>query len=179
VKKTGDKHQHTSTNKQDIVARLTSFISKVCQIPPKTQIRLDVSSMNLLKNLRTVKRILFFDDSKEVLKYDLTKTALDLARLTNEIKGFIAVLESDFSERESQTFEYAQMEPQNRFVAEVLRQKKVFMEKYDRCCELFTHDKLAQYGRERDETIKHGRELLKEIEATYNKLPLSSGHMGL
>jgi hypothetical protein len=53
------------------------------------------------------------------------------------------------------------------------------MEKYDRCCEFYNHDKLAQYRRERDEMIRHDRELLKEIEATYNKLPLSAGHMGL
>jgi hypothetical protein len=71
------------------------------------------------------------------------------------------------------------MEPQNRFVTEVLRQKKLFIEKYDRCCELYNHDKLAQYGRERYETIRHGRDLLNEIEATYNRLPLSVGHMGL
>lgn len=63
--------------------------------------------------------------------------------------------------------------------ARVLRQKKRFMEKYDRCCELFTHDKPAQYGRDRDEAIRYGRDLLQEIEATYNKLPLSAGHMGL
>jgi hypothetical protein len=71
------------------------------------------------------------------------------------------------------------MEPENRFVTEVLRQKKHFMEKYERCCELYNHDKLALYGRERDKTIKDGRDLLKEIEATTNKLPLSAGYMGL
>jgi len=137
--------------------------------------------MNLIKTLKAIKRTLFFDDSKEILKYDLTKTAVDLARLTNEIKGYIAELESDFSKKdtESRTFDYVQMEPQNRFVSEVLRQKKLFMEKYDLCCELFNHGEHVQYRRERDETIKYGRGLLEEIEVTYNKLPISIGIGGL
>ena len=132
-------------------------------------------SMNLLKTLKAIKRTLF--PKEEALKYNLTKTAVDLARLTNEIKGDIAELESDFNKQdiEPRTFEYAQMEPQNRFVTEVLRQKKVFMEKYDRCHELFSHGDPVQYRRERDETIKSGQDLLKEIEVTCNKLPLSVG----
>jgi hypothetical protein len=137
------------------------------------------SPSHRLNFLIAIKRILF--PKEERLKYDLSKTAVELARLANEIKGYIRELESDFSNKdiESQTFDYVQMEPQNRFVTEVVKQKELFMEKYDRCCELINHDKQAQYRRERDETIKHGRELLKEIEATYNKLPLSAGHIGL
>ncbi len=129
--------------------------------------------------LKAIKSVLF--PKEEFLNYDLSKTSVELARLANEIKGYISELESDFSKQdlESRTFDYTQMEPQNRFVTEVLRQKKHFMEKYDLCCELFNHDKLALYGRERDETIRLGRELLKEIEATTNKLPLSAGSMGL
>ena len=132
-----------------------------------------------LDPLIAIKRVLF--PKEELLKYDLSKTAVELARLANEIKGYIAELESDFSKQDSEprTFEYAQMEPENRFVTEVLRQKKLFTEKYDRCCELFLYDILVQYGREKEETIKHGQYLLKEIEVTYNKLPLSSGSMGL
>jgi hypothetical protein len=137
------------------------------------------SPSHRLNLLRAIKSVLF--PKEELLKYDLSKTAVELARLANEIKGYIGELESDFSKQdiESRTFDYVQMEPQNRFVTEVLRQKKLFIEKYDRCYELFNHDKLAQHGRERDETIRHGRNLLKEIEATYNKLPLSAGHIGL
>ncbi len=78
-----------------------------------------------------------------------------------------------------QTFDYEQMEPENRFVTEVLRQKKLFMEKYDFCCEFYNHGEYVQYRRERDETIRRGRDLLKEIEATYNKLPISMGIGGL
>ncbi len=128
---------------------------------------------------RAIKRVLF--PKAERLTYDLSKTAVELARLANEIKGYMRDLESDFSVQDikPRVFEYTQMEPENRFVTEVLRRKKLFMEKYDRCCELFTHDKLEQYGRERGEAIRHGRDLLQEIEATYNKLPLSAGHMGL
>jgi hypothetical protein len=137
------------------------------------------SPSHRLNPLRAIKRILF--PKEELLKYDLNKTAVELTRLANEIKGYIAELESDFSKQDSEprTYDYTQMHPQNRFVTEVVRQKTLFMEKYDHCCELYNHDKLAQYRRERDETIKHGRDLLKEIEATYNKLPLSAGHMGL
>ncbi len=129
--------------------------------------------------LRAIKRVLF--PCEELLKYDLNKTSVELARLANEIKVYIAELKSDFGkkETESRIFEYAQMEPQNRFVTEVLKQKKLFMEKYDRCSELYDYNKLVPYGRERDETIKCGQELLKEIEVTYNKLPLSSGYMGI
>ena len=132
-----------------------------------------------LDPLRAIKRVFF--PKEDLLKYDLSKTAVELARLANEIKGYLAELESDFStqDTESRTFEYAQMEPQNRFVTEVVKKKGQFMEKYDRCCELYNRDKLVQYGRERDETIRYGRELLKEIKATTNKLPLSAGHMGL
>lgn len=128
---------------------------------------------------RAIKRVLF--PKAERLTYDLSTTAVELARLANEIKGYLREVESDFSVQdiEPRVFEYTQMEPENRFVTEVLRQKKLFMEKYDRCCELFTHDKLEQYGRERDAAIRHGRDLLQEIEATYNKLPLSAGFMGL
>ena len=137
------------------------------------------SPSHRLDSLRAIKRVLF--PNEELLKYDLSKTAVELARLANEIKGYISELETDFSKQdiELRTINYFQLEPENRFVTEVLRQKKLFMEKYDRCWELYNHDKLAQYGRERDETIKYGRELLKEIEATHNKLPLSAGHMGL
>ena len=129
--------------------------------------------------IRAIKRILF--PKEELLKYDLSKTAVELARLANEIKGYISDLETDFGKQdiESRTFDYGEMEPENRFVTEVLRQKKLFTEKYDRCCELYNHDKLVLYGIERDETIKYGRDLLKEIEATTNKLPLSAGHIGL
>jgi hypothetical protein len=77
------------------------------------------------------------------------------------------------------TFEYTQMEYQNKFVTEILKLKSLFIMKYDHCCELYNHGKLEQYRKERDETIRRGRELLKEIEATYNKLPLSTGIMGL
>ena len=124
------------------------------------------SPSHRLNTLRAIKRVLF--PKEELLKYDLSKTAVELSRLANEIKGYISELETDFSKQdtESRTFEYTQMEPQNRFVTEVLRQKKLFMEKYDHCCELYNHDKLVQYERERDETTRHGRELLKEIEAT-------------
>ena len=125
----------------------------------------------MLNAFRALKDALF--PSEERLKYDLVKTAVDLARLTSEIKGCIAVLESDFSEQESRTFEYAQMEPENRFVTEVLRQKKLFMEKYERCRVLLHHR--PEYRRERDETIKCGQDLLKEIEVTCNKLPSSVG----
>jgi hypothetical protein len=137
------------------------------------------SPSHRLDPLKAIKSILL--PKEELLKYDLNKTAVELARLANEIKEYIDELESDFSKQdtESRTFEYTQIEPQNRFITEVIRQKKLFMEKYDHCCELYNHDKLAQYERERDETIRHGRELLKEIEATYNKLPLSMGLMGL
>lgn len=137
------------------------------------------SSSHRLDPLKAIKSILF--PKEELLKYDLNKTALELTRLANEIKKYVGDLESDFSKQdtESRTFEYTQMELQNRFVTEVLMEKKLFMEKYDLCCEFYNHDKLAQYRRESDETIKLGRELLKEIEATYNKLPLSVGHMGL
>ncbi len=132
-----------------------------------------------LDPLRAIKRVLF--PWEELLKYDLSKTAVELAKLANEIKGYVSDLETDFSKKDTESliFEYTQMEPENRFVTEVLRQKKHFMEKYERCCELYNHDKLAEYGKERDETIKHGRDLLKEIEATTNKLPLSAGYMGL
>jgi len=132
-----------------------------------------------LDPLRAIKKVLF--PWEELLKYDLSKTAVELAKLANEIKGYVSELETDFSKQdlEPRTFDYAQMEPDNRFVTELLRQKKLFMEKYDLCYELYNHDKLALYGRERDETIRHGRELLKEIKATHNKLPLSAGHMGL
>lgn len=132
-----------------------------------------------LKLLRAIKRVLI--PKEELLTYDLSKTAVELTRLANEIKGYIGEVASDFStqEIESRIVKYTQMEPQNRFVTEVLRQKKLFMEKYDRCCELFHHGNRVQYGRERDETLMYGRELLKEIDATYNKLPLSAGHMGL
>ena len=113
--------------------------------------------------------------------YDLSTTAVELARLANEIKGYMRALESDFrvQDIEPRVFKYTQMEPENRFVTEVLRRKKRFMEKYDRHYELFTHDNLEKYGRDRDEAIRYGRDLLQEIEATYNKLPLSAGHMGL
>lgn len=134
--------------------------------------------MNLLKMLSTIKRILLFDDAKEIRKYSLTKTAVELAKLANEIQGYLAELESDFGEQESWTYEYAQMEPQNRFVTEVLRQKNRFLKKYDRCREFFRHVDVVQYGRERDETIRYGRDLLKEIEATSNKLPASMGSGG-
>ena len=76
-------------------------------------------------------------------------------------------------------FDYEQMEPENRFVTEVLRQKKLFMEKYDFCCEFYNQCEYEQYIRERDETIRSCRDLLKEIEATYNKLPISMGIGGL
>jgi hypothetical protein len=49
--------------------------------------------MNVFNALKALKEVLF--PREERLKYDLTKTAVDLARLTNEIKGCIAVLESD------------------------------------------------------------------------------------
>jgi hypothetical protein len=137
------------------------------------------STSHRLDPLRAIKRVLF--PKQELLKYDLSKTAVELTRLANEIKGYISELESDFGKKdiESRMFDYTQMEPQNRIVTEILKQKKLFMEKYNRCCELINHDKLAQYRRERDETIKYGRDLLKEIEAAYNKLPLSAGYMGL
>ena len=137
------------------------------------------SPSHRLNPLRAIKRVLF--PKEELLKHDLSKTAVELARLANEIMGYISDLESDFSKQdtESRTYDYGQMEPENRFVTQVLRQKKLFMEKYDRCCELFNHDILVKYGREKEETISCGRELLKEIEATTNKLPLSTGHMGL
>ena len=132
-----------------------------------------------LDPLRAIKRILF--PKEELLNYDLSKTAVELARLANEIKGYISELESDFSKQdiESRTFDYFHMEPDNRFVTEVLRQKKLFMKKYDLCCEFYNHDKLEPYGREKHETIQYGHNLLKEIEATTNKLPLSTGYMGL
>jgi hypothetical protein len=125
--------------------------------------------------VRAIKRVLF--PNEELLKYDLNKTAVELARLANEIKGHIGELETDFSKQdlESRIFEYVQMESDNRFVTEVLRQKKLFMEKYDFCCEFYNHGEYVQYRRERDETIRRGRDLLKEIEATYNKLPISMG----
>jgi hypothetical protein len=135
--------------------------------------------MNLRKTLGAIKRILLFDDAKAVRKYSVTKTALELARLRNEVQGYLAELESDFSEQESRTFKYAQMEPQNRFVTEVLKQTDRFLEKYDRCRELFLHGDLVQYGRERDETLRDGRDLLNEIEATANKLPASMGYGGV
>jgi len=137
------------------------------------------SPSHRLDSLRAIKRVLF--PNEELLKYDLSKTAVELARLANEIKGYISELESDFSKQdiESRTYDYFHMEPDNRFVTEVLRQKKLFMKKYDLCCEFYNHDKLEQYGRERRETIQYGRDLLNEIEVTYNNLPLSSGHMGL
>ena len=137
------------------------------------------SPSHRLNPLRAIKRVLF--PKKELLKYDLSKTAVELMRLVNEVKQCIGELESDFSEQdiELRIFEYTQMEPQNRFVTQVLKQKKLFLEKYDRAFELFNHGEQVGYRRERDETIRHGQELLKEIEATNNKLPLSAGHMGL
>ncbi|MEE8569899.1 MAG: hypothetical protein V3S97_02745 [Candidatus Bathyarchaeia archaeon] len=137
------------------------------------------SQRHRLNPLIAIKRILF--PKEELLKYDLSKTAVELARLANEIKGYISDLETDFGKQdiESRTFDYGEMEPENRFVTEVLRKKKLFMEKYDRCSELFNNDILVQYGREKEETIRCGRNLLKEIEATTNKLPLSAGSMGL
>ena len=136
-------------------------------------------SSNRFNLLSAIKRVLF--PKEELLKYDLSKTAVELTRLANEVKGCISELESDFSKQnmESRTFEYTQMESQNRFVTEVVRKKILFMEKYDRCCEFFTQDAQVRYTSERDETIRYGRDLLKEIEATYNKLPLSSGIMGI
>ncbi len=137
------------------------------------------SQRHRLNPLIALKRILF--PKEELLKYDLSKTAVELTRLANEIKINIAELETDFSKHDlkPRIFDYIQMLPQNRFVTEVLRQKKLFMEKYDHCYELYNQDKLEQYGREKDETIRHGKELLKEIEATNNKIPLSAGYMGL
>jgi hypothetical protein len=145
---------------------------KLASSSPSHQVR-------ALRILRAVKRVLF--PNEELLKYELSKTAVELTRLANEIQGYIGEVTSDFSAQgiDSRTFEYTQLEPQNRLVTEVLRHKKLFMEKFDRCRELYHHDKLAQYRKERDETIKLGRDLLKEIESTYNKLPLSAGHMGL
>ncbi len=132
-----------------------------------------------LNPLRAIKSVLF--PKEELLKYDLSKTAVELMRLANEVKQCIGELESDFSKQdlEPRIFEYTQMEPQNRFVTQILKQKKLFLEKYDRAFELFNHGEHVQYRRERDDTIKYGQELLKEIEATNNKLPLSAGHMGL
>ena len=132
-----------------------------------------------LNLLRAIKRVLI--PKEELLKYDLSKTAVELTRLANEIKGYIGEVASDFSTQgiESRTVEYTQMEPQNRFVTGVLKHKVQFLEKYDRCRELVNQGNRVQYGRERDETIRYGRELLKEIDATYNTLPLSSGYMGL
>jgi len=66
------------------------------------------------------------------------------------------------------------MEPPNRFVTEVLGQEELFLEKYDRGHEFVSNGELAEYGRERDEQIKYGQDLLKEIEAPCNKLPLAS-----
>ncbi len=137
------------------------------------------SPSHRLDSLRAIKSVLF--PKEELLKYDLNKTAVELMRLANEVKQCISELESDFSKQdlEPRTFEYTQMEPQNRFVTQVLKQKKLFLEKYDRAFELFNHGEQVRYRRERDEMIRHGQELLKEIEATNNKLPLSAGHMGL
>ena len=76
-----------------------------------------------LKLLRAIKRVLF--PNEELLKYELSKTAVELTRLANEIQGYIGEVASDFSTQDidSRTFEYTQMEPQNRFVTEVFKAK--------------------------------------------------------
>jgi hypothetical protein len=43
----GDKPQQASVDKHGIVAKLTSFISRACQIPPKPQVRTLFSSPRL------------------------------------------------------------------------------------------------------------------------------------
>ena len=73
------------------------------------------SSSFRLNSLRAIKGVLF--PKEKLHKYDLSKTAVELARLANEIKGYISELETDFSKKdlESRTFEYTQMEPENSF----------------------------------------------------------------
>ena len=167
-----------ASTKKKLLSNRLSFISRVCRIPPHTTMsKALLSTRHYLDVLRAIKRALF--PKHECLRYDLEKTAVELARLSNEIKGYIAELASDFSERERRTFAYAQMEPQNRFVSDVVRHKTAFLEQYAHCRDLYPCDQLAPYRRERDETIRCGRALLNEIEATTKKLPLSVGQMGL
>ena len=49
------------------------------------------SPSHRLDSLRAIKRILF--PKEELLKYDLSKTAIELAKLANEIKGYIGEFE--------------------------------------------------------------------------------------
>ena len=67
------------------------------------------------------------------------------------------------------------MTPQNQLITEIVKQKTLFMERYNRCRELFNEPNLDTYRQEREAAIGIGQSLLKDIQQSSEKLPLSMG----
>lgn len=145
--------------------------------------------MSIIDALRKIGRILFYSPSDTRPSYDLYKTSAELARLTNEITRYVAELKYNFDQHAitthfqpdeyrrifDRTFHYTQLTLQNQLVTEIVKQKMLFMERYNRCHELFNEPNLDTYRQEREEAIVMGQSLLKEIQQTSDKLPLSLG----
>jgi len=140
--------------------------------------------VSILQTLKKIFNIIFSPNSNES-PYTIYKTVAELAKLTNEITGYVAELEFEFDEMAIAThfdpevferiynrpFSYTQMDPENRFITPIVQQRRQFLAQFNHCRSLFKEQKLEEYKQAREPAILEGRRLLENIQLTVNKLP--------
>lgn len=140
--------------------------------------------MSILHTLKKIFNIIFSPSSDES-PYTIYKTVAELARLTNEITGYVAELEFEFDKDAivshfdpevldriyNRAFHYTQMDPENQFITHIVQERSQFLAHYNHCRSLFKEQRLNEYKQARDSAILDGRRLLENIQQTVNKLP--------